>query len=81
VWKSRIENVKRNECIRSRLAKELLDGYPDDMTPENLALTRLVANYKDSFGAWMRLLFTNRLKCAPVSIRLTSKIAILTRRF
>lgn len=81
VWKSRIENTKKNECIRSRLAKELLKGYGNDMPAENLELTKMVACYKSSFSLWMKLLFTGKLKCAPLSIRITSKIAILTRRF
>lgn len=81
VWKARIKRFRTEKCIRSRLAKELLKGYPDMMSPENLFLTKLVAEYKQSFGSWMRLLFTGRLKCSPLSINATSKIAILLRMF
>lgn len=81
VWKARIARLRRNERIRSRLAGELLKGYADVMPPEHLALTGMVAGYRESIGAWMRLLFTDSIKCAPLSIRLTSKLAVLARRF
>ena len=81
VWKARVARLRRNERIRSNLAGELLKGYADVMSPDNLALTKMVAGYRESIGAWMRLLFTDNIKCAPLSIRLTSKLAVLTRRF
>lgn len=81
VWKARVARIKKDKCIRSRLAKELLNGYSGVMSDENLLLTKMVANYKDSFASWMKLLFTGRLKCAPFSINVTSKIAILLRIF
>ncbi len=81
VWKSRVERLKKNECIRSRLAKELLNGYSSAMSLENRALTELVAGYKESFASWMKLLFTRKTKCAPLSINLSSKVAVLLRIF
>lgn len=81
VWKARVERIKKDQCIRSRLAKELLAGYSNVMSNENMFLTKMLANYKDSFVSWMKLLFTDRLKCAPYSINVTSKIAILLRIF
>ncbi|MBR2318541.1 MAG: glycosyltransferase family 2 protein [Bacteroidaceae bacterium] len=81
VWKNRIARLRKNECIRSRLAKELQKGYSSAMSPENRALTDLVANYKESFTSWMRLLFTRKIKCAPLVINLSSKVAILLRIF
>lgn len=81
VWKARVARIKKDKCIRLRLAKELLNGYSGVMSDENLLLTKMVANYKDSFASWMKLLFTGRLKCAPFSINVTSKIAILLRIF
>lgn len=81
VWKARVERIKKDNCIRSRLAKELLNGYSDVMSSKNLLLTKMAANYKDNFASWMKLLFTGRLKCSPFSINVTSKIAILLRIF
>ena len=81
VWKARVERIKKDKCIRSRLAKELLNGYSDAMSSKNLLLTKMAANYKDNFASWMKLLFTGRLKCSPFSINVTSKIAILLRIF
>ena len=81
VWRSRFGRIRKNECIRSRLAQELLRGYGDEMSSANKELTTLVVDYKRSLRAWMKLLFTGRLKCAPVSTRMTARLAILTRRF
>ena len=81
VWKARVERIKKDKCIRSRLAKELLNGYSDVMSSKNLLLTKMAANYKDNFASWMKLLFTGKLKCSPFSINVTSKIAILLRIF
>ena len=81
VWKARVERIKKDKCIRSRLAKELLNGYSDVMSSKNLLLTKMAANYKDNFASWMKLLFSGRLKCSPFSINVTSKIAILLRIF
>ena len=81
VWKARVERIKKDKCIRSRLAKELLNGYSDVMSSKNLLLTKMAANYKDNFASWMKLLFTGRLKCSPFSINVTSRIAILLRIF
>ena len=81
VWKARVARMKKDKCIRSRLAKELLNGYSDVMSSKNLLLTKMAANYKDNFASWMKLLFTGRLKCSPFSINVTSKIAILLRIF
>ena len=81
VWKSRFARLMENECIRSRLASELLLGYSFMMSPENRALTGMAANYKNSFKLWMKLLFTTKNKCAPFAINMSSKIAILLRIF
>lgn len=81
IWRDRFARLRKNECIRSSLAKELLKGYGNDMSPENRALTMMAAGYKESFIAWMRLLFTRKLRCAPFSINLSSKFAILSRIF
>lgn len=81
IWRDRFARLRKNECIRSSLAKELLKGYGNDMSPENRALTMMAAGYKESFIAWMRLLFTRKLRCAPLSINLSSKFAILSRIF
>ena len=81
VWKARVARLKKDKCIRSRLARELLNGYSDVMSSKNLILTKMAANYKDNFASWMKLLFTGRLKCSPFSINVTSKIAILLRIF
>ena len=81
VWKARLNRLKKNRCIRSCLAKELLNGYANAMSPENRCLTSVVANYKSSLALWIKLLFTTKLRCAPFSINMTSKIAILLRIF
>lgn len=81
VWAARWKRLRKNEHIRSKLAKELLMGYAQDMTSENRMLTELAANYRDSFAGWVKLLFTCKLKCAPLSVRATGKLAVLMRMF
>lgn len=81
VWAARKKRLMRNEHIRSRLAKELLNGYSQDMSIENRAITSLVSNYRDNIAGWVKLLFTNKLKCAPLSVRVTGWLAILMRIF
>ena len=81
VWRNRFERIKRNEHIRSIMAQELLRGYGSKMQPEHKALTMLAANYRSSLSSWMKLLFSKKTKCAPLSINITSKIAILLRIF
>lgn len=56
------KNATRKECAISRQAEELLNGYSEFMSKENLALTKLVANYRCSFLSWMKLLTTNKIK-------------------
>ena len=77
VWKNRWRRIKKNEHIRSRLATELLNGYAHKMSPENRALTELAANYRSSVGAWIKLLFSPSLRCAPFLINVSGRISIL----
>lgn len=81
VWKNRWKRLKKNECIRYRLALELLKGYGDCMSQENKELTELVTSYKNGFIQWCRLLFSVKFKCAPFSINLSSRIAVLFNIF
>ena len=77
VWKNRWKRIRKNERIRSRLASELLAGYSDRMSPRNRALTELAANYRKGLWPWLRLLFTPSLRCAPLSINVSGRIAVL----
>ena len=81
IWKKRFQRILKGECIRSRLAQELLMGYSSEMTKKNRELAQMAAGYKRNFGDWMRLIFSNRLKCAPLSINVSSKMAIIFRKF
>ena len=81
VWRNRLERIAKNEHIRSIMAQELLRGYGSKMQPEHKALTILAATYRTSFLSWIKLFFTRKTKCAPLSINITSKIAILFRIF
>ena len=77
VWRNRWKRIKKNEHIRSRLAAELLKGYAAKMSPENRAITELVANYRSGVGAWLKLLFAPALRCAPLSINVSGRVSIL----
>lgn len=77
VWKNRWKRIKKNEHIRSRLAAELLKGYAAKMSPENRTITELAANYRSGVGAWLKLLFSPSLRCAPLSINVSGRVSIL----
>ena len=81
VWRKRFQRLAKGECIRSRLAGELLTGYSSAMSDENRRLAQMAAGYRSSFGQWMRLIFTTKLRCAPLSINFSSKLAIIFRKF
>ncbi len=81
IWNKRFKRIRKHECIRSSLAKELLKGYGNAISKEKRELLSLIANYKTSFTYWIKLLFNKKLKCAPKAINLTSRTAILVKQF
>ena len=81
IWRKRFQRLVKGERIRSRLAKELLEGYSSDMPEENRKVAQMAACYRDSFRQWIRLIFTSKLRCAPLAINFTSKIAVIFRKF
>ena len=81
IWNKRIKRIRKHECIRSTLAKEILSGYGSAISKEKRELTESVANYKENLSSWIKLLFNKKLKCAPLSINITSRIAILVKHF
>ena len=81
IWRKRFQRLVKGECIRSRLAKELLKGYSFEMSDENRNLAQMASGYRNSFWSWMKLIFTSKLRCAPFSINFTSKMAIIFRKF
>lgn len=81
IWKGRIKRIRKNECIRSRLAQELLKGYSNILDTEKRELAIAVAHYKKSITSWIKLLFNRKLTCKPVAIRISSRIAILAKIF
>lgn len=78
-WNKRLKRIRKHECIRSSLAKELLKGYGNTISKDKRELTALIANYKENFISWMKLLFNKKLKCAPKAINITSRTAILVK--
>lgn len=53
--------IKHKECVVSRQAQELLNGYGKYMSADNLRITELVADYKQSPLKRMRLLFSRKI--------------------
>ena len=80
-WEKRIRRIRRNERIRSRTVIELLNGYGEIMTEDNLQLAQNIADYRTSWQSKLKLIFCPRLWSAKKSIGLTSRIAILLNRF
>ena len=65
------------ECSASRQAQELLVGYADSMSDENLEITKMVANYKTSFSARMKLLFSRKVTTPYAQFNRGIKVAIM----
>ncbi len=72
--------MRDGEHIRSRTARELLQGYGTCMTQENLTLTWRVA-YSNLFRNKLRLLFDSRFRTWRTSINLSGRLLILLNRF
>lgn len=79
VWKNRIKRILNNECIRYRLANELLKGYETKMSEENNETAKLIVNYKNSISSWLKLLCNRKIKSASPSINITYRISTLFR--
>ncbi len=79
-FKESFRRVREGEHIRSRTARELLQGYAVDMTPENLLLTQRVA-YSNSLSNKLHLLFDSRLRTWRTSINMSGRLLILLNRF
>ncbi len=79
-FRESFKRMRDGEHIRSRTARELLQGYAADMTPGNLALTRRVA-YSNLFRNKLRLLFDSRLRTWRTSVNLSGRLLILLNRF
>lgn len=80
-WKARMDRMRHEGHIRSRIASELYNGFKDSMSLENRRLTERVVNYRHSLKDKIHLLCSSDLKCAEKSIRFTSKLAILFNLF
>ncbi len=80
-WKERFWRFYESEHIRWRIARELLVGYGDKMTPENRKLTERVVNYRKNWGDKWYLISSPALKTASSTTRLTSRLALLTNKF
>ncbi|MCF0183856.1 MAG: hypothetical protein HUK01_05940, partial [Bacteroidaceae bacterium] len=61
------------------MAREALRGYSDVMPAANRELIASVADYDQSLGNQLRLLFDSRLRCASRRTYVLSKIAIILR--
>ena len=71
--------VLRREHVRRNMAREALRGYSDVMPAANRELIASVADYDQSLGNQLRLLFDSRLQCASRRTYVLSKIAIILR--
>lgn len=77
-FKSLINGVKGE---RLRTVKNLLDGYGDKLSPHYIYMLTNLLNYRNSFKAKLRLLFTTDFKTASLDGRIAFWIAILSNRY
>ena len=63
-WNRRWQRFRNNEESRSRRAKEILKGYSDYITKENLSILNSFINGKSSILQRIKLIHDKRLRCA-----------------
>ena len=79
-WKERIGRLRKNERIRSAIAKELWNGYAELMPEEHKKLTFKVINYKKCFNKFS-LICGHDLDCANRFVSILGRLSILLNLF
>lgn len=78
------DKIKRsysiNAGLRSKVAKEILNGYCDKMSEKNQYLADLLADYKNDFNKKVRLLFSREISTNSVKTNVQNKFLILLNR-
>lgn len=80
-WKRRYGTIKKEKCPRSRAVEELLSGYEQYMSTENIELCRLVVDYKMSTRARFRLLFSKKIYSPNFRIDIIFRLTVLLGLF
>jgi len=63
LWKQRLKQLKRKDAhIREYMAQELLKGFSDLLSDEDVYKLRIVANYRNSMRSKMKLLFSRDIR-------------------
>ena len=69
------------QSITSHTASLILNTIPEHINPEYIGFLNKVATYKNSFFAWVKLLFNRQLKCGIFVCDIACKLKILFRTF
>lgn len=72
-----IERFLRKECLASRQAQELLNGYSKYMSKDNLRITKCVAEYRNSIKKRLELFFSKEITTPYRRLNMGIKVAIL----
>lgn len=77
-WKDRMGRVMRRDWhARSRLAKDVFEGYHEMMTEENLAILKDFVDGKKNQRKRLRMMFDERYRCADESTYRLFQVAVL----
>lgn len=79
-WRERIGRLRKNERIRSSIARELWNGYAELMVEEHKELTFKVINYKKCFNK-VSLICGHELDCANHFVSIFGRLSILFNLF
>lgn len=60
-WRRRIDTVKNNSCPRSRGVQEILNGYSEFMSQDNIKICKEICEYKHSLKNRIKLLFDKKI--------------------
>ncbi len=75
--KRRFRSYKNKNRYREKMAKELLNGYKNDMANENCKILESFANYRYSIKYKMNLLFNKNIKLKSKKENIIFKIAVI----
>ncbi|MBP5258233.1 MAG: glycosyltransferase family 2 protein [Prevotella sp.] len=81
MWKRRFDRLRNERRIRSRVAREIHDGYKDYITADNREILNKVLSYRKSFLGRMSLLRDRRFTTSHTTTNIFFKLAVLLGTF
>lgn len=81
MWKLRFSRLLGKEAMRSRMAKEIYQGYGECMPQPQHDLLRLFVEGKDSFMKRVRIVFNSQLRCPDRTTQLLFWVNVMLNKY